>query len=279
MSEEKKVEAQTGGAPAPEKKKKHTKLKICLGIFAVVVVIGLLFVLVSLQERPASAAEVDSAVLSQQGWAQTGVVGKSSMDVQQVLTLKINTAMLNYTDTRLGNQINTEKNRIVNTYKTMTGDISIPDVSMGQSSSLATVRIMPPMIADFLKGPVVKIASDQLVPMFESMMMQSGVQNFRKTGEMQLTVKGKSVTASVYEGSLTVDMSGNSVSINLKGILAVWATDNGIVAAVGVTPSGKVTYNYNAGSITVPFSFDFDTSGANGGSEFNELVKLVEGTS
>lgn len=277
MSEEKKVEAQTG-APAPEKKKKHRKLKICLGIFAVVVVIGLLFVLVSLQERPASAAEVDAAVLSQQGWAQTGVVGKSSMDVQQVVTLKINTAMLNYTDTQLVNQMNTEKNRIVNTYKTSASSISIPDISLGQSSSFATVRIMPPMLADFLKGQVVKMASDRLVPLYESTVAQGGVQNFKKTGEMQLSIKGKSVTASVYEGTFNIDLSGNTVPVNVKGIFAVWA-DGGIIAAMGVVPSGTVSYNYKAGAVTVPLSFNFETSGANGGSEFSELVQLAEGVS
>jgi hypothetical protein len=57
--------------------------------------------------------------------------------------------------------------------------------------------------------------------------------------------------------------------------LAAWY-ENGIVMAAGVVPSGTVKYDYVMGSVTIPLSFDFEKTGASGGSEFNELLKLVE---
>lgn len=258
------------------------KWKIVLGVFAIVVVSMSVFFFVGLQERPANAAEIDPTVLNLQGWAQAGVVEKTSMDVDFVTKLKINIAMLTYADTRVIKQINDEKNRIVDSYKTqypsLAGGISIPDMSMRQGPVLATVRIMPPMIADFFKGQVVKMATDNLVTQYVNMATQSGIQNFKKTGETQLTVKGKSVTASLYEGSITADLAGNKIPVKVKGIFAVWA-DTGIVVVMGTTLAGSISYEYKVGPMALPFSYNFETSGAGGGSEFNEVVKLVESTS
>ena len=258
------------------------KWKIVLAVLAVVLVVVSGFFFVSLQERQANAAEIDPAVLSLQGWAQSGVVQKTSMDVDFVTKLKINTAMLSYVDTRVIKQINDEKNRIVDSYKaqypSLAGSINVPDISLAQGSTLVTVRIMPPMIADFFKGEVVKMASDTLVSQFVNMATQAGVQNFKKTGETQLSVKGKTVTASLYEGSINADLGGNKIPVKVKGIVAIWA-DTGIVAAMGMTPSGSISYEHKLGPAAIPFSFNFETSGTAGGSEFNEIVKLIESVS
>lgn len=248
-----------------------------------VVVVGVsVFLLSALQERQASAAEIDAAALSLQGWAQTGVVEKTSMDVDFVTRLKINIAMLTYSDAKVIRQVNDEKNRIVNSYKalypSLAGSINVPDISLGQGPTLVTVRVMPPMIADFFKGDVVKMVSDNLVPRYVSMAAESGVQNLKKAGETQLTVRGKSVTATLYEGSINADLLGNKIPVKVKGIFAAWA-DNGIVAAMGITLSGSISYEYKVGSLAVPFSFNFENSGASGGSEFNEVLKLIESIS
>lgn len=258
------------------------KSRTVLGVFTVVVVVMSVFLFTALQERQASAAEIDAAALSLQGWAQTGVAEKTSMDVNFVTKLRINIAMLTYADTKVLGQINDEKNRIVNSYKalypSLAGSINVPDVSLGQGPTLATVRVMPPMIADFFKGEVVKMVSDNLVPQYVSMAAKSGVQNLKKAGETQLTVKGRSVTATLYEGSINADLLGNKIPVKVKGVFAVWA-DTGIVAAMGMTLAGGISYEYKVGPLVVPFSFNFENSGASGGSEFNEVLKLIESIS
>jgi len=258
------------------------KLKTVLGVFTVVVAAVSVFLFTALQERQASAAEIDAAALSLQGWAQTGVVQKTSMDVNFVTKLKINIAMLTYADTEVIRRINDEKNRIVNSYRaiypSLAGSINVPDISLGQGPTLVTVRVMPPMIADFFKSEVVKMVSENLVPQYVSMATESGVQNLKKAGETQLTVRGKSVTATLYEGSINADLLGNKIPAKVKGVFAVWA-DTGIVAAMGITLAGSISYEYKVGPMAVPFSFNFENSGASGGSEFNEIMKLIESIS
>lgn len=279
MSEKKLEKTPEKNAP---QKKKHTKLKILAATIAIIVIGGSLFLQIALQERKADPIGIDPAVLSQQGWAQTGDLYKGSGNFTYIVTVKINTAALTYIDTRLSDQINAEKNRLVDEYKAryprQAQSIKITDISMGKTSRLMTTRIMAPMGADFVSGQATTMVSDMLASEFGTMMAKNGISNFRKTGEMQLTIKGRTVTAGVYEGSFDLRLGGNVTSVNLKGLLAVWA-DTGIVAVSGAAVSGRLSCDYKVAGIVIPFSFDFDKSGAGGISEFDELVTLVQNTS
>jgi hypothetical protein len=263
-------------------KKRHTKLKIFLGTVVIVVILTFVSLPFALQERQANPAEVNPTSLNELGWSGIGTVDRSSYDLKYIVTLRINVAALNYIDNQLAGQVNIEKNRIVDMYKAqhpeLPGSIATPDIALPQVSRLATLRTMPPMISDFFGDQLVNMVTDQLISQGESIMKQWGVRNVRKVGQIQLTVRAKSVAASVYEGDLTAELGGKLVTIHLKGILAAWY-ENGIVMAAGVVPSGTLKYDYVMGSVTIPLSFDFEKTGAGGGSEFNELLKLVEGIS
>jgi hypothetical protein len=234
-----------------KKKKKISKKKICgLSILIFFLLISAIFY-IGIQEREAFPAKVEEGVLEREGWKFVDE-RDVPIDVEiSFLKLRINMKMLRYTDELLAKKIEDEKRRLESTY-----GISLPKVPA--SSVLVTLRIMPPLLSELAKSKVEEIVSGRILPQYESIVKQFGVENFREIDVMDLLISGKTVSAKVYEGELD--------EVRIRGISAIWS-DDGIVAAMGLVPYGEVGYTILGQRIPI---IDF------GESEFAELRKLIE---
>lgn len=233
----------------PKKEKKGKGKLIALGIILVIILSLAVFVITGLKERAAEPALIDSSVLTAQKWAQSGGVTQNVIIVKvSSLNLTINTATANYEDEGLSAKINS--------LATLYGlTVTIPS---SVTSRMKVVRIAPPSIVDLMGDMMVSQATTMIESQYTQEITNLGITGLSKTGTTQLNIGGKTVTASVYEGSF--NQAGLSGSV--KGILAVWSTDKGITAVAGVAPSGSIEYQ----TITIELGDD----------EYNELTALAE---
>ncbi len=237
--------------------------KISKALIAVVVILVAIaavggYVYMGIQPRAATPAVVSSAALAETGWSQSDAApGMSSISYEiSSFELVINSATMNYTDPNLPNTINS--------YASALGlSVNVPS---SISSTLMVVRVVPPSIADLVGDKLVDTLKGMLAGMYVNTISSAGVGDFKKTGTMQLDVGGKSVTADVYEGSI----SAMGFSGKAKGILAVWQSDYGVIAAAGIVPSGIITYTSSLG---IPLDIDL------GDDDFNNLKMMVESIS
>ena len=212
-----------------------------------------------LETPAATPAEVSSEALSEYGWVQADDVTYESkeQDVSGTV-ITINTAMVWYQNERLGEEIIAELRDLQSQYG-LQMDTQMPKIG----SSLITFRVVLPGGFALPSG----MASSLIDSQIENMAKNNNIENVRKVGTQEITVKdGSSVTATTYAGTAVID--GDGASIDAMVIVVPWSSAGTNIFAIGLVPDGDI--NMNLGSIEQTLIT------IDGDAEIEEILELIK---
>ena len=225
-----------------------------ISMFALVITSG------CLETPEATPAEVSSEALSKHGWVQIGdVVYESQEEEVSGTIIKINTAMVTYQDEQLGQDILAELRNLQNQYGVQ-GDLQAPTAV----SHLMTLRIVLPGGI----GLPSSITSGLIEPQITNMAKDNNIDNFKKVGIREITVKdGSTITATTYSGTINMNDGMNDASIHVMGIIALWPSSGSNIFVIGIVPDGDINMEMGPIEKTI-ITID-------GNAEIEDLLELV----
>ena len=186
-----------------------------------------------LETSAATPAEVSSEALSEYGWVQADDVTYESQEEEISGTvITVNTAMIRYQDEQLGEEIIAKLWDLQSQYN-MQMDVQIPTIG----SQLMTLRVVLPGGFALPSG----ITSSLIDSQIENLAKDNSIENFRKVGTQEITVKdGSSVTANTYAGTVAIDGDMDGASISVMAIVAPWSSSGTNIFAIGIVPDGDI---------------------------------------
>ena len=217
-----------------------------------------------LETPDATPAEVSSEALSKYGWVQADEVTYESQEQEISGTvITINTAMIWYQNERLGEEIIAELQNLFSQYDLQT-DVEMPKIG----SSLITFRVVLP-------GGIAlpsSMASSLIDSQIENMAKNNNIENVRKVGTQEITVKdGSSVTATTYAGTAVIDGDVDGASIDAMVIVVPWSSAGTNIFAIGIVPDGDINLNLGPVEQTlITIDGEAETE------EMLELIKTIE---
>lgn len=223
---------------------------IILILFLILLVAG------CLETKDSWAATVSEPILKEEGWVSAGAVQKQSQ-TQNVAgaTVKINTAVMNYRDDTLANDITGQIQKLTGI---------TPEQASGASqftSQLMTMRLILPGGLSLPSEVMNKIIASQL----EQMASQNKIRDFHETGASKITLaNGKETNVRNYEGY--IDFEGGSIKI--RGIIAAWPDSGSNIIVFGVMPAENIVITQRQGK---PLSVII-----NGDQESGKITKMIQ---
>ena len=239
----------------------RSRIIICLTILSM---LALTITSGCLETPEATPAKVSSEALSKYGWVQADdVIYESQEQEISGTVITINTAMVWYQNERLGGEIVAELQDLYSQYN-LQMDAQMPQVG----SSLITFRVVLPGGFALPSG----MASSLIDSQIENMAKSNNIENVRKVGTQEITVKdGSSVTATTYAGTAVIDGNADGASIDAMVIVVPWSSAGTNIFAIGLVPDGDI--NLNVGSVEKTL---ITIDGAAEIEEMLELIKTIE---
>ena len=226
------------------------KKTIILILFLIVLVAG------CLETKDAWPATISEPIIKEEGWVNAGAVQKQSQ-TQNVagVTIKINTAVMNYKDDALAMNITGQVQKL----KGITPEQA--NRASQFTSQLITMRLVLPGGLSLPSEVMNNIISSQL----EQMASQNKIRDFHETGASKIKLAGgKETNVKNYEGY--IDFEGGSIKI--RGIIAAWPDSGSNIIVFGVIPSENIVITPRMGK---PVSVIID-----GEHESSKIIKLIQ---